>query len=1010
MLPSNPFPQLVLNRAAMLLGRLQDEMWTREATLAVEVTEAQPDHLPLTAAQRLPRRPVSSGETWGRLYDQRWCRLLVPKGRKGDRRQRYLEWQDQAEATVFVAGHPYYGLDVAHRRVGLPADAREIWVESICVQTGIWHPDATGISQAGSVFTGAYLLTRNDDAWHAYHDLKCLLDVVRTEWPKEAPQVSFGRQPVLIKAPPSQRRLIHWLSDFCDAYDTAGAAALRRRAKIAYAELRREAPFAKAILTGHAHIDLVWLWPERVGEAKAVHTFATVNHLMELYPEFRFAYSQPASYAAVARRAPALHAAVRQRLRSGQWQATGALYVESDTLIACGEALARSFVYGQEDFQQLRGTRSQLVWLPDAFGYSGCLPQLMRLTGTPWFFTNKLAWSAVNAFPYSSFVWRGTDGSEVLAHVMHELTYNCAVLPSELIAGASVHAQAAVHPEFLHPTGYGDGGGGPTEEMCERARRLNALPGLPAVEWDQPEAFFARLDGHREQLPVYQGEFYLEFHRGTYTTHGHVKAAFRALERALQVREAVAVAQGSTPDLGAAWRRLVFAQFHDFIPGSSIPEVYAEGVPKLEDIRAQQSTDVVAALTRPDGEACVFNPLPVRRHVWHAGHWLELPPLSGLRLAQAETTRPAPMIARGRMLDNGQVRVRVGARGEITELVLAGESIALGADAGLLVTYPDRAAAFDAWDIDRHVLSLGTVATTPATVRVETEFDGARASIAVTRRLARASQATVRFIVEAGATVLRIEVDLEWKEPETLLKLRIPTTFRGARARCGAPFGTVWRAQQPGPAAAEAMWEVPASRHVTVTDDGGTRGLSVVTENKYGFTVRDGTIGVSLVRSPRITGFDSGSRVAYPAGLSRIASPSIHSDQGSHRIRLALAAFAASGPRETQPAALADTLFTEIVPYQGAPLPLRGWQGIEGGDTLVPCWAVPAKGGAWVLRLHEVGGERGTVRIGLESGWTVQKIDLRGEPLADVAQNGQIDFRPQEIVSLLFTPERPARR
>lgn len=1004
MLPTNPFLQLVPNRANAALKRLRDQIWTRVAEIVVEATEPRAEHLPRAKADRAARRVVVVGTAWGQLYDQRWCHLKIDIRSSGASGDFYLEWQDQAEATLYVDKVPYYGFDVAHRRCQLPKDTRDLWVESICVQTGIWHPEATGLGSAGSLFTGAFLVRRDDAAWHAYHDLRCLADLATLEQTAGDPGRSFGLQPAVDKISPFQRRLLRTIERAIDTLDVQGAAAMHTQLTAAIHDFRRDRTYMRAVLTGHAHLDLVWLWPERVGEIKAMHTFATVNHLMGLYPEFRFAYSQPASYAAVARRAPALMKKVKARMTAGQWQATGALYVESDTLLPCGEALARSFIYGQEDFTALRGAPVPLLWLPDVFGYAGCVPQLMQLAGVKYFFTTKMTWSAINRFPYSSFIWRGTDGSEVVAHVTQDAGYNGAVKVDELKAASHGHAQSDIHDEFLCPTGYGDGGGGPTEEMCERARRLNALPGLPALSWDQPEAFFTRLARIRDQLPVYQGECYLEYHRGTFTTHGRLKAVFRGLERALQVREAVAVATRTRPQLGAVWRRMIFAQFHDAIPGSSIPDVYHEMIPELAQHTETQLAAAKATLERDGDRLCAFNPLPLARLAIVAGKLITFPPLAGVALDEAAVEPFQPVRLSGRTLTNGIVEARLDARGELDQLVIQGERVALCAGAGRLISYVDRAASFEAWDIDRHTLALGVAVATKPVLSTEVQANGTSATIRVRRAVGAASSTQVDYVLDAGSAVLRLKVSLDWQEPETLLKMSFPTDYRGTHVRCGMPFGTVQRPQQPGDPKAEAMWEIPCSRHLTVTNDGGRRGLSVLTDAKYGFSCRDGTVGVSLVRSPRSTGLDGHSK-AYPSGLSRLKTDSIFTDQGRHEMEIALALYRVEGPGETQPAALAESTFTPPLPYQGQPV-ASPFKGLAGDSTLVPYWAVPDAGQSWVLRFHETAGETGSVQILHDVGWRLERVDLLGKRMGPPIINGRLEHRAHEIVSVRFTEIR----
>lgn len=1015
----DPFPQFVPNRVAAALRRLEEQIWSDRSPVAVEATAATPEHLPWPEARRRSRASVTPGSAWGRLYDQRWCRLTFSAGDAPA--PRYLEWRDQGEATLYVDGVPYYGFDVAHRHARLPAGVDEAWVESICCQSAVWHPAATGLSPRGSVFEGAYLVRRDDAAWAAYHDLKCLFDLMMLWRSRQDPApppelVRFGQQPTLEKAPPLYRRLLRLLAAAVDAFDADGLGALRRRLAAAYRELREPRPRAAAVLTGHAHLDLVWLWPERVGEAKAVHTFATVNRLMTEYPEFRFAYSQPASYRAVGRRAPALLDAVRRRMRERRWQATGALEVEGDTLMPCGEALVRSFRLGQDEFERLRGAPARLLWLPDVFGYAGCLPQLMRLAGIDWFFTTKLAWSAVTRFPFSSFRWRGTDGSEVLAHVTQDAGYNNRVDLAELHAHANGHLQADVHPEFLHPTGYGDGGGGPTEEMCERARRLDALADTPALAWGHPEDFFARLERQRPQLPVYQGECYLEYHRGTFTTHAHLKAAYRALERALQRREAIACAAGRAPDLTPEWRRLVFAQFHDYLPGSAVADVYAEGIPELRRLAAEQEAAAAADLATPRGaEAQAFNPLPLPWRGWletpgARPQWMELPPLASVPIRAAQPP-PAPVRASRRTLDNGCVRAEIDGRGHLRRLRIDGRDVAFAEPAARPMLYPDFPSNYDAWDIDRHSLALGQSADAAAEISLEQPGREDRAALAVRRRIGRGSTMTLRYVLHAGEPVLRLELELDWREQRTLLKLHFPTRYAGALARFGAPFGSTLRAQQPGRPTDDAQWEVPGSRWAAVAHDGERDGLMLLTEAKYGFSASSGDLAVSIVRSPRITGCDD-HRYAAPRGLGRLKLASPCSDQGRHHVRLALGRYDLGAPRAQQPAALAETLFTAPILFRGLPRS-AGLTGIEGGETLIPAWAQPLGPRSWVLRLHECGGQAGSVRLQLAPGCTARRCQLDGSPWppARTSRSRSVGFRPYEIVSLrIDRAAREARR
>ncbi|MEM6601068.1 MAG: glycoside hydrolase family 38 C-terminal domain-containing protein [Verrucomicrobiota bacterium] len=999
MLPENQFLELVPNRAHRAVLRLEDIIWGDAVDLKVEVTEARPDLISLEQAQRQQRHIPQKNTYWGKLFDQRWCRLSLPVNAGG----KYLHWQDQGEATLYLNGRPYFGFDPAHTYCQLPKRIRSAWIEATCVQSGVWFIPGEGLTH-GSFYQGATLSERNEEAWQAYHDLKCLLDWIMDrrsqEFPTEDVRIrASGLQPDVRLVSPIFRQALRGIDEAVDTLDRSGLTAFRKKIARLYRHLQSESPAITAVLTGHAHIDLVWLWPERIGEAKALHTFATVDYLMGRYPDFRFAYSQPASYEAVKRKSPALMRRVRQRIEQGQWQATGAMYVESDTMLPCGEALLRSFSVGQQGFEKITGRKSRLTWLPDVFGYSACLPQIMKLgAGVDRFFTTKMSWNALNPFPHSSFIWRGHDGTEVLAHISQKISYTNKLNPPELRDGGHGHLQSDVHPEFLMPTGYGDGGGGPTEEMCERASRLNRLHGLPEISWDQPEAFFGRLEQVRDRLPTYQGECYPEYHRGIFTSHGHIKQLFRRLETTLQVAEAVTAATGRKRDLSRSWKRLIFAQFHDYIPGSSVADVNIEAKQELAELSQQESMQTRRMLTSGKAIASAFNPHAVPVRTWltpgpgRRPVYVELPPLSGVVIDTArvdEAPEPVSVQESSLTLSNGLAQVQISRKGWIRKLVSGGASIPLKGAAGQVMMYPDHPAFYDAWDIDRQALALGELCQAPAEISV-LKLKPFQTGIQVRRPFGKKSSIIICYSLQAGSPLLHVDFEIDLQDPEVLLKWMLPTGFTGSRARFGAPYGSVLRSQLPADRASEAQWEVPFSRYLAVADEGETRGLFVVTENKYGATVRDGSIGISLVRNPRITGFQQHMAQAWPAQLSRLGEVHPFADTGRHRFGMALGAYSLQAPREQQPAMLADTLFTPPVPYEGQPI-RAGLQSIEGGNSLIPAWAQPEDSSTWTLRLHEVGGQRGSVTIRAREGWTV----------AGTRQK-QLSFTPYQIVSARF--------
>ncbi len=1017
-----PFLHLLPPRLAKTHDRLKESIWTVSSQrLNVSVAEAKDHHIPFAECidHFVPIRDYPY--FWGRSFQQAWFKIQLSPAEASD--FSHLYWKDQGEATLYLDGIPAGGFDPGHPFVELPREYSDVHVESICCRTGVWvDGEAQGIDDRGSCLQGAFLCKRDNAAWQAYYDYLVLWELL--QW--MALQDRDLKQPHLFASPmrvreqwfaihPLVRILTDGLDRAVDAYDREGAEALSGALKPLYEKLQGALPGLRTVLTGHAHIDLVWLWPERIGEAKALHTFSTVNRLMDRYPEFQFGYSQPASYRAVARRSSELMEKVAARIRDGRWEPVGAMEVESDTNMACGEALARCLMIGQKEFERLTGAPSKVVWLPDVFGYSACLPQIMCQSGVEFFFTTKLTWSTGERFPFTSFRWRGHDGSEVLAHVMgYDQDYNSRVTIDQVINPMRGHRQVALHPEVLVPAGYGDGGGGPTEEMCERARRMANLAGIPKVEWGRIDSFFERMRPVANELPIWDGEIYLEFHRGVLTTHVAVKQTFRAFERVLQTLEAAHVVSGRGPIDLHYWRRLVFSQFHDDIPGSSIIEVYEEGLAERRELIGKALMEAKVALG--EGSGAFFNPLPLPMRIQVDQKLLDLPALTAKPISQAV----APEIDKtcrqqGKSWTNGRVRFTLDIEGRIEALSFDGREIPMREPLGILKVYPDHPAVFDAWDIDRN--SVGNAI--PAAGKPQ--FLGIQESpsqVVISHEwpLTKRSRAVVRHVLSAGSPVLRLECHVDWADDEHLLRIEFGTAYTGRLARFGAPFGSVTRSQRDKTLTADVRFEVPASRWAIVGDDGESSALALLSKDRYGFGCMDGILHSTLVRSAFITQTVPGV-VQFPrtdSGLENTENAThkstnrdkylhSHSDHGHHVFQMALAWGGLSAPRCEQPAALAETLFAEPVVVaevaHGLKCPLPE---MIGGDTLIPSWIKPEENGkGFLLRLHETRGQRGIIGLKKCGNWRLHRSSLMEESGPEIQD--VLPFGPYELVSLRIT-------
>jgi len=402
---------------------------------------------------------------------------------------------------------------------------------------------------------------------------------------------------------------------------------------------------------GHTHIDCAWMWTLKVTEDKAVRSFSTVLELMRRYPEYRFMSSQPQLYKYVKKNAPEIYEQIRERVREGRWEPEGGMFVEADCNLASGESLIRQLLYGQRFFEEEFGVKNRILWLPDVFGYSAALPQIMKKCGLEYFMTTKINWSEFNKMPCDTFWWEGIDGTRVLTHFIptrdynketggsnkskYFTTYNGYINPSQVKGSWARYSQKYLNQEVLMAFGYGDGGGGPTADMLESQRRLaKGIPGCPPrTRMSTAGEFFQTLEesaGDGKYMPSWVGELYLEYHRGTYTSMGRNKRYNRKSEFALENAESFGVMSSLLAGeeypreiLDECWEAVMRNQFHDILPGSSIKEVYDDSKEEYEAVlkagEQMISRELEAVADRIGTEAgtvVVFNPNGMWGMMW----------------------------------------------------------------------------------------------------------------------------------------------------------------------------------------------------------------------------------------------------------------------------------------------------------------------------------------------------------------------------------------------------------
>jgi alpha-mannosidase len=788
------------------------------------------------------------------------------------------------------------------------------------------------------------------------------------------------------------------------------------------AALRGRYPQQGALaLSGHAHIDLAWLWPIDETRRKARRTFHTALRLMERYPEFRFNQSSAQLYALIEEEDPALFARIKEKVAAGQWEPIGGMWVEPDLNMPSGEALVRQLLYGQRYFQRAFGATHTVCWLPDCFGFTPALPQLLRGAGIEYFFTVKLTWSETNRFPYDLFWWEGLDGSRVLAHMFdnpenRELQtsgYNGDPGPSAIVNTWRNYRGKHQYPESLFSIGYGDGGGGTTPEMIEWVRELAAFPTVPRLRFTRVQEFYERMHAaiKEQNLPVWVGELYLELHRGTLTTQGRIKYLHRRAEYSLVTAEVLSSMNtlwgGEEPaSLEPQWRVVLRNEFHDILPGSAIREVYETAEAELAGVVQEAQTIIAAQLEAlvkklvPSGASAALlivnptlSPRPLRLEIAGdfpgAQHAEGCSILSGAQLVPGlgactilQASPPAALSAARTHLENEYVRVTLDDQGTLTSVYDKRAQREVLADRGnQLWAYVDKPRKWDAWDIEASYRDMGEELSACESIEV-VETGPHRVAIRVVRRF---RQSWIRQDIRLWSNSPRIEFKtvVDWHDRHWLLKARFPLAVRSNHATFETAFGVVERSTHRNTSWDAATFETAAHRFADLSEPG--YGVALLNDSKYGHHVLGNELGISLLRSP-----------AYPDPLA---------DEGSQAFTYALYPHQGTW-LEGGVLMEAEDLNQPLLAHACSTNEERSWQAIRlqgltlGLGTLKVLEDSKQTGTiGLVLRTYEPQGARGRVDIDLPPGWTIAtELDL----LERMVGAPTLSFGPFQVRSWLL--------
>ena len=1057
--------KLVEDRITRYLSHvLHPALHPERTALTVSAWHVPGEPVPVTEALAVPEadyQPFEIGETWGGPWSTTWFRFsgTVPAAWAGRRVEAVFDLGfdpnrgpgGQAEGLVHTLdGQAVHGLHPMNRDVLVSARAEggaavDFLVEA-AANPGIEsaHGRNTHLGDRATAgdaplyrLVSADLAVRDDEVWHLIHDVE-VLDQLMRELPLEGPR----RHEIM--------RALARATDATDPDDVAGTAGAARAELTEVLSRPAHASAHRISGVGHAHIDSAWLWPQRETMRKCVRTFSNVLSLAEEYPELIFACSSAQQYAWVKKSRPELFERMRKAVGEGTFVPVGGMWVEADGNMPGGEALARQLVYGRRFFAEEFGIEQDGVWLPDSFGYTAAYPQLARLAGAEWFLSQKLHWSETNELPHHTFAWEGIDGTRILTHFPPIDSYNAEFTGKQLAHAESNFRDKGGATVSLAPFGHGDGGGGPTREMLERARRLRDLEGSPRVEVQNPSDFFQEARAEYQNLPVWRGELYLEYHRGVYTSQARTKRGNRRSEALLREAElwsaTAAVRAGAAyphEELDDLWQQVLLHQFHDILPGTSIAWVHREAEAVYGKIHARleaviaQAAEALAGSSDDSGNSGTSSAgVSVLNAAAHDRHEVVLLPATpssdtasqALADGRVAAVAEVPALGVGNLaselgglapitvvssdggfaLTNGIIEVGIDSDGllrSVRDLALGRDAIAPGGAGNLLQLHRDQPNLWPAWNLERHYRNVRTDLTAEhgAAATVTLVDEGPLVATVRVERSFGASRITQDLRLAAGSHRLDVVTDIDWRERDAVLKSAWQLDVHAEHTAAEIQFGHVSRPTHENTSWDAARFEVYAHRWIHVGEHGW--GTALITDSTYGYD------------ASRLTRPEGGSTTTVRLTLLRAPnSPDPKADLGQHRFSYAVvpgadtrAALAEAHALNLPLRAVAAAHAASATPAASAGDGARPLVTVDNPDVVVEAVKLADDhSGDVVVRLYESRGGRATARLAIGFPVSAASVtDLLERPTDPAAvEDGALGLtlRPFQILTLRLTP------
>ncbi|MCY9695434.1 alpha-mannosidase [Paenibacillus alginolyticus] len=817
------------------------------------------------------------------------------------------------ESLLFLNGVPYQGVDSNHEEVFLH---EELIGSKVQLRFRLWsglggYQSCREMESQLELATVCWLDEACDDL---YYTAKALLETVRIldeNRPERHELLSMLDQAFL---------LLDWSRPGSDTFYSSVARAQEQLQMALSSMPKLHSVVVQCI--GHTHIDVAWLWQLKHTREKAARSFSTVLRLMEQYPEYIFLQTQPQLYEYIKSDYPQIYERIKERVREGRWEAGGAMWLEADCNLASGESLVRQLLYGTRFFREEFGVECKYLWLPDVFGYSWALPQILRKSGIESFMTTKISWNQYNRMPHDTFMWRGIDGTEVLTHFITTpdpgssegafyYTYNGKVTPSSVQGIWDAYRDKALNSSLLLAYGFGDGGGGVNREMLEMRRRLDKIPGIPAVKTGRADEYFnelqQRVSNSNSYVHTWDGELYLELHRGTYTSQAYNKLMNRKLEllfretewlqamsSILNVNEAAAKGESSLP-LQEGWKIILRNQFHDIIPGSSIREVYEDSRAEYNEALAigekvwNQSVSFLAE-GEHEREVLVFNSSPWEQtdivclpkekaaeveEVWldALNRPLETQLVDGKRWVKVEripsmgytAIRPVEHVDTPVQkfeeitfikLDHGLItpfyEIEWNASGQIERLydrIENREILAEGQKGNRFDVFEDKPKGrHEAWDID--IFYTEKKQEVNCLNRIEVTDSGLLAAVVRFEWSYMESTIVQDMVVYAHSRRIDFQTHVNWNEQRKLLKVAFPLRIRATEATYDIQFGNVKRPTHWNTSWDYARFETVGHQWADLSERG--YGVSLLNDCKYGYDIKDNVMRLTLIKSAMV--------------------------------------------------------------------------------------------------------------------------------------------------------------